>query len=53
MKFQPFAIRFDEAREAELVAEALAQLHADNAADALRIKNIRRLIEEELEGATR
>lgn len=52
-RFQPFAIRFDEPREAELVAEALAQLHADNPADALRIKNLRRLIDGELEGQGR
>lgn len=44
-KFEPFALRFDEAREAELVVEALAQLRADNAADALRVKNLLQLLE--------
>lgn len=48
MKFDPFCIRFDTAREAELVAEALSVLRCDNAPDTLTAKRIRDLIDAEL-----
>lgn len=44
VKFEPFALRFDTEREAELVAEALEQLRCDNAPDALVAKNLRQLL---------
>lgn len=49
-KFDPFAIKFTEEREAELVVEALAQLRCDNAADTLKVKNMRRQLEDALGG---
>ena len=52
-RFVPFAIRFDDEREAELVAEALHQLRCDNAPDQLRCKRIRDLIDGEIQGGGR
>lgn len=49
MKFEPFALRFDTEREAELVAEALHQLRCDNAPDALTVKNLRQLMDKGLQ----
>jgi hypothetical protein len=46
--FEPFALKFTEEREAQLVVEALAEIRCDNAPDALRVKNMRRLLEEAL-----
>ena len=47
-KFEPFALRFDTEREAEMVAEALDQLHADNPTDTLALAKMRRLMAEAL-----
>jgi hypothetical protein len=48
MTFHPFALRFDTAREAELVAEALQQLRCDNAPDTLTAKRMRDMVDAEL-----
>ncbi len=48
-KFEPFALKFTEEREAELVAEALQGLRCDNAPDALKVKQLMALIDTELE----
>lgn len=49
-RFVPFAMRFDERREVELISEALSLLRCDNAPDALRVKDLRKLIDDQLEG---
>ncbi|MEJ7831304.1 MAG: hypothetical protein WKF79_00175 [Nocardioides sp.] len=50
IKFEPFALKFTDKREAELVAEALHGLRCDNAPDALLAKAMVKLIDKELEG---
>lgn len=49
-RFVPFCLRLDERREAELISEALSLLRCDNAPDALRVKDLRKLIDGQLEG---
>lgn len=50
IKFEPFALKFSDQREAELVSEALGLIRCDNAPDALRVKQMTALINKELEG---
>lgn len=52
MKFQPFAIRFDDRREAELVLQALEQLLVDQPGDTLRVRKMHELIDRTLEDQT-
>jgi hypothetical protein len=51
-RFVPFAMRFDDEREAELVAEALRQLRCDNAPDHVKVARMRKMIDAELDGGT-
>lgn len=49
MPFEPFALKFTDPREAELVAEALHNLRCDNAPDQLRATAMFKLIDGELD----